>query len=81
MYRETKLDLGKLGPGPYHIRVSVRVVKVFRFPKSEAIAGVRLVDKSFSGRENFRMEVWLKLEKDENEEAREIRNFIDEKYN
>jgi hypothetical protein len=51
-----------------------------RFPCMDQVVGVRIVDKSFSGKENFRLEIWLKYDRDDSEEAKKIRTFIEQEY-
>lgn len=82
MSRKIEQDLGKFSARPYRLEVIVRNFKTFgRFPHSDAIVGVRLVDKSFSGKENFRMEVWVKYDNESSEVANQIKEFIAEHYN
>lgn len=52
-----------------------------RFPHHEQIAGIRIVDKSFPGKEMFRFEVWVKFGTDQGEAASAIKHFIDVEYN
>lgn len=52
-----------------------------RFPHSEEVVGVRIVDKSFANKENFRIEVWTRYDVDTSEKAKAIREFIDTEYN
>eukprot|EP00347_Sterkiella_histriomuscorum_P023494 403334433 len=52
-----------------------------RFPHPELIVGVRIVDKSFAMKENFRIEVWTRYDVDAGEMANANRDFIDKEYN
>lgn len=52
-----------------------------RFPHSNLIVGGRIVDKSFSGKEAFRMEIWTRFDSENNEAAKKIKEFIDQEYN
>lgn len=47
-----------------------------RFPHSELILGGRIVDKSFAGKEAFRMEIWTRFDTENSDAARKIKEFI-----
>lgn len=52
-----------------------------KFPYSEEILGVRIVDKSFPNKETFRIEVWTRYDNENSEKAKSIKDFIDLQYN
>lgn len=41
---------------------------------------MRIVDKSSAGREGFRLEVWVRSDKEENEDLKKIKEFIEKEY-
>jgi hypothetical protein len=51
-----------------------------RFPNSNQLLGVRVVDKSFSGKQNFRIEIWVRYNTEKAEEAPAIKRFLEEEY-
>lgn len=52
-----------------------------RFPNPHQILGARIVDKSFAGKETFRIEVWFRSGEENSEEVKAIRQFLDTEYN
>lgn len=52
-----------------------------RMPCAELVVGIRIVDRSFPSKENFRIELWTKLDSDTGEESTKIREFIQNEYN
>lgn len=52
-----------------------------RFPSTDQIVGVRILDKSRGGQELvLRLDVWTRFNSEHNDVGREIRDFISKEY-
>lgn len=52
-----------------------------RFPHADEVVGIRILDKTSGGSENYRLEVWVRFNNEGSDVAGKMRQFIDQEYN